>query len=299
MIADAIGSVKAQTRAPVEILVIDDGSTDGSADIAEKSGARVIRLPCNRGNSAARNVGIRASSGDAIAWLDSDDYWEPHHLATVASLLDAYPQAAVASAAVRFLGEECRVWYGNVPDGPPSDVLRPAFYNTAVPMTTSVVRREALLAAGGFEESERCAVDFDLWLRMAMRFQFVATREITANYRLHPGQISANPERQWEATYRFRRSAIDTIMNTGQSALADELSALFRTRWQTDVWAAWDSEDRAWLRRLTGLSALVPGITRSQRRKWLLRSYISPRALHLIRSCREFPTWLGWQRAVQ
>jgi len=120
IIREALSSVHAQTRSPLETIVIDDASADGTADVAEREGARVIRLEQNRGAAAARNEGIRAARGDAIALLDSDDYWEPHHLATVASLLERHPEAAAAGTAVRFVGTKSGVWKGRIPEGPPT-----------------------------------------------------------------------------------------------------------------------------------------------------------------------------------
>lgn len=285
-IGEAIASVHAQTRVPLELIVVDDASTDGSAEIAERAGARVIRLPENRGNSFARNAGIQAALGDAIAWLDSDDYWEPHHLATVAALLDAYPDAAVASAAVQFVGSRSGVWYGSVPEGAPTNVVRQAFYATMIPMMTAIVRRSALTAIGGFDETERVAVDFDLWLRLSCRHNFVATHEITANYRCHPDQISASPERQWHATYRFRKRVLDQLARDGDIALVAELSEIFRRRWQDDLWSAWEEGRTEWLRLLVILASLVPDAPRSVRWKWAFRSRIPMRAVPLLRGCR-------------
>lgn len=285
-IRDAINSVYSQTRAPLELIVVDDASTDDSADVAERAGATVIRRPRNAGNAAARNVGIHAASGDAIAWLDSDDYWEPQHLSIVAALLDAYPEAGVASAAIRLFGTRSEVWYDKPPDEAPRSMLRRAFYSTPIAMITAVVRRDALLAVGGFDESERWAEDFDLWLRLAHRYSFVASREITANYRWHPAQLSAAPVRQWEATYRVRKRFLDAIRETGDKATSSDLSNIFRLRWEEDVQGAWDSDGIEWLRRLVQLGGLVPDLDPSLKRKWTLRSRIPKPALHFIRALR-------------
>lgn len=295
-VAEAIASAFAQTRPALEVLLVDDGSTDASAEIAERAGARVIRLPTNAGNAAARNIGIRAASGDAIASLDSDDYWEPNHLSTVAALLDKYPDAAVASSAIRFFGSKSGTFHSHVPEGPPTDALRAAFYGTAIPLITSVVRRDALLAVNGFDESERCAIDFDLWLRLARRYKFVASRDITVNYRWHANQISASPERQWEATYRFRKRALDEIRSAGEAELTAELSALFRMRWQEDVQSAWDTDSTRWLRRLMELAQMVPGLPRDIKRKWKLRSRIPTPVVAMVSAWNTRRANLGVRR---
>jgi cellulose synthase/poly-beta-1,6-N-acetylglucosamine synthase-like glycosyltransferase len=91
---EAIESARQQTRAPLEIVVVDDASSDASADVAAAAGACVYRMPANGGPSAARNLGIREARGDYVAMLDADDSWEPHHCATVAGLLDATRRGA-------------------------------------------------------------------------------------------------------------------------------------------------------------------------------------------------------------
>ena len=284
IIGEALSSVHAQTRSPLETIVVDDASTDGTADVAEREGARVIRLAHNRGAAGARNEGIRAAAGEAIALLDSDDFWEPHHLATLVSLLEENPDASAAGSAVRMVGARTGVWKGRIPEGPPTIVVREAFKDWLTPTSTTVVRREALLAIGGYDESERYSEDFDLWLRLARRFRFIASREITGNWRLHDGQVSTNVEPQWFARYKFRIRAIQDITREGDLALAKELSEILRTHWANDVQAAWDKERTVWLKQLVSLAPLVPGLPRSQRLRWQLRSRIPEQARPMCRA---------------
>lgn len=285
-IAEAVRSAATQTRPALEIIVVDDGSTDDSVHVAENAGARVVRMTANRGNAAARNAGIHAASGDAIAWLDSDDYWDPHHLETVAALLDLYPDAAVASSAVRRVGAASGTWYCSVPEGPPSNVFRKAFYDWIIPSITTITRRDAILAAGAFDESERFAVDFDAWLRLARRHKFVASREITASWRWHDAQLSGSLTRQLEATYRSRARMLRDVTSSGDTELASELALLFRTRWEQDVQSAWDASNREWLHRLVELSRLVPELSRPVVRKWAVRSRIPRAVVNAVRAYR-------------
>ena len=284
MIKEALSSVRAQTRAPLETIVVDDASSDETAEVAEHEGARVIRLPENRGAAAARNEGMRAAHGEAIAWLDSDDYWEPHHLATLATLLEENPEAAAASSAVRFVGAKSGVWKGRIPIGPPAVVIREAFKDWLAPTITTMVRRDALLAVGGFDESERYSEDFDLWLRLARRFRFVASSEVTGSWRWHSEQLSVDSERQRFAAYRFRLRTIEDIKREGDLSLAGELSEILRVCWVNDVQVAWDKGRTAWFKQLVRLASVVQNLSATERVMWELRSRIPEEARPFFRA---------------
>lgn len=92
----AVGSALAQELAPVEVLVVDDGSTDDTAGRAEAAGARVIRQSANQGAAVARNIGLAAANAPRVALLDADDTWTPGHLSAIAAAFTAVPQAKVA-----------------------------------------------------------------------------------------------------------------------------------------------------------------------------------------------------------
>lgn len=211
---EALRSIAAQTRPPHEVIVVDDGSTDRSAEIAARHGATVIRQPC-RGDGAARNAGIRAASGDVVASLDADDRWLPHHLERVCALLEDHPDAAAAFGAVQQFGDRSEYIRGWVPEGAPVMLVEAAFKDWLHTTIGSIVRREALERIGGFDERERFAKDFDLWLRLARTERFVATHEVTAEYRRHASQMSARRWKQMAAVYRYRRAFVDRLVADG------------------------------------------------------------------------------------
>ncbi len=103
-LGEALQSALAQTRPPDEIIVVDDGSEDDSAAVAESLGVRVIREP-HRGVAATRNVAWRAARGELIAWLDSDDLWTPDKIAVQAGYMEAHPEAAITFTHQRVLFE--------------------------------------------------------------------------------------------------------------------------------------------------------------------------------------------------
>jgi len=299
-IEQAVASARAQTRAPREIIVVDDASTDDTAEVARRAGARVVRLERNQGCSTARNAGIHAAGGDAIAWLDSDDFWEPNHIAVVAGLLDRYPEAAAASSAVRLVGSRSGVWVGRIPEGPPSNVFRRAFFDWLSVPTSTIIRRDALLRVGGWAENERYSSDFFLWMQLARFYPFVCTYEVTANWRWHTEQLSASQERQWHARYRFRHIVLEQLKADGEVARYEELAELFRVIWANDLQSAWDEGRNGWLKQLLKLSVLVPNAPQDVYRRWTIRSRIPVRVrplLHELSRLRRAS--LGGRRAAQ
>ncbi len=189
----ALESVVAQTL-PVEVVVVDDGSTDATFEVFEaarrRAGAshwRYVRQQ-NAGPSAARNHAIRIARGDWVALLDADDYWYPRKLERQIAFLRSHPDAAVACGGVDTedeRGERRRLlpavngYFG----------WRELLVENVVFSPTPLARREALLAAGGFDETRRLAEDWDLWLRMAERFRMAAQPLALACYSDGPGGL--------------------------------------------------------------------------------------------------------------
>lgn len=252
---EALSSVQAQTRSAYEIIVVDDGSTDDSVKIARAHGARVVAQN-NLGEGAARNAGIRACSGELVASLDADDRWHPHHLATVAGLLDANPDAVGAFGAVQRFGSDTGLVRGCVPPGPPAVMMEEAFREWLHTTISSVVRRDALVDLGGFDEQERSAVDFDLWLRLAKAHKFVATYEVTAEWRMHPAQQSAHQWKQLAAVYRFRRRFIDAL-HAEDDPRGLHFERLFNRVWVKEVAARLRTREYRSLVTLVGGARMV------------------------------------------
>jgi glycosyltransferase involved in cell wall biosynthesis len=184
---EAIGSVREQDWSDLEILVVDDGSTDGTADEAYGAGVRVIRQE-NAGPSVARNRGIEEARGALVALLDSDDRWAKGKLAAQVPLFDD-PGVVLSYAreqAEDLTGRELHIRPKRLPSG---DVLRPLLRGNFVPTSTVVVRRDAVREAGGFDAGMTHSEDWDLWLRLAARGRFAPAPEILSFYRLHDEQL--------------------------------------------------------------------------------------------------------------
>jgi glycosyltransferase involved in cell wall biosynthesis len=261
-LAEAIKSVQSQTRPVDEILVVDDGSTDDSAAIARGLGAEVLSLPKNLGAGPARNHGLCHVQSDLVAWLDADDYWLDHHVATLVPLLERYPQAVAALAAVRVLaGEEIHINRGYVPPGEPAKVLLSAYRDWLHLIIGCIVRRNALLEIGGFDESERFSEDFDYWLRLAYKHPFVSTHEVTSCWRHHPGQQSRFYEAQLRAAYRYRRRFRDRVRQDGNDELAEGLDRETLDIWRKDLQEAWDEGKLKQFWTVHSLGVGLPNLT--------------------------------------
>lgn len=182
LIARALASVAAQELPPREVIVVDDGSTDRTAEVARRAGAHVICMPERSGSGPARNAGIAAATTEWVAFLDSDDEWWPQHLRR--ALKHAGPHAMVAMAAVATSGR----WQGSPDPGArrigPVDMLVPS---ALVVTSGTVVRRRVLTEAGGFRPLAR-AQDLDLWLRVLERGSGVTVGEATVTYHEHATQ---------------------------------------------------------------------------------------------------------------
>ncbi|WP_296750609.1 glycosyltransferase family 2 protein [Thiobacillus sp.] len=204
----AIRSVLAQEGLN-ELIVVDDGSTDGGAERVEyfargDARIRMLRQP-NAGVSAARNRGVRASAADYVAFLDADDLYLPGFLQQIAALAERYPEAALFGTAYRrFSGDAAQALAANDP-GRQIDEDRsvPAFFEEwargSFFFTSSVcVRRRALLELGTlFPEGERLGEDQDVWFRLAERHPVAASTRVLALYRVDvAGSLTASTELQ-------------------------------------------------------------------------------------------------------
>jgi len=193
----ALGSLAMQRRHPDEVLFVDDGSSDGSADIAERWSAilpiRVLRLTSNQGSWAARNAAVDSTDADLIALLDIDDIWLPDHLAV---LLAAYVErpGLITANAMMWVEEQAlgRPWNARRPVPPASQQVEQLLLENYV-FTGSLFSRDLCRSVGGFRSFTLGCEDWDLWLRMVAAGTTVIRTDLpTALYRLHDDSLSAN-----------------------------------------------------------------------------------------------------------
>lgn len=192
-LAQAIESVLRQTIDDWELVVMDDGSTDQTREVvAPYTRDPRIRyhVQSHQEGAAARNHGIRVSSGRYVAFLDADDVWLPEKLERQLRLLQAHPEAGLCYTLTRRIDAAGRVldaaW---PPGGYEGDVVAPLVRGSFIILSTVVVPRACGDRVGWFDESLPAfgAEDFDLWLRLARRYPVVCVREELILYRRHEG----------------------------------------------------------------------------------------------------------------
>lgn len=195
-ILDAIASVRAQTFAAWELIIIDDGSRDDSAAVARSVADPRIHVLAqeNRGSAAARNTGLAAARGAYICFLDSDDAWDPGFLDTMHRALADRDDAVLAYCGWQNTG----ITGGRgkpfiPPDYDSLDRAEVLLGGCRWPIHAALVRREAIDRAGGFDGSLQASVDYDLWLRVAPQGRLVLVPKVLAYYQHHEGvQITKN-----------------------------------------------------------------------------------------------------------
>jgi glycosyltransferase involved in cell wall biosynthesis len=188
---EAVGSVLAQTYHDFEIIVVDDGSTDADTcallDAYDRPATRVIRAP-HAGLAAARNLGISHATGEYLCALDADDRLEPAYFAKAVPLLDADPSLTFVSCWLRTFGDEEWEWT-------PSEWALPGLLWEDTILTAALVRRDAVLAAGGYDEQMPVQghEDWDLWLTLVERgHRGTIIPEVLFNYRRRAGSMSSH-----------------------------------------------------------------------------------------------------------
>ncbi len=192
---EAIESALAQTYTPLEIVVVDDGSTDDTFAVAQSYGDRVVavRQP-NAGLSAARNAAIRASNGAFVVLLDSDDKLLPSGVASRVRFLLEDPEVAIVTGYYREMDAEGTL-LPRIPELR-KPTAQPALYQTVRrnwgPPVGWTIRRSALERCGLFDPLLRSCEDWDLLIRLSSRYGFAYDPEVGAHYRQLPGQMSRN-----------------------------------------------------------------------------------------------------------
>lgn len=207
-VAKAIESALGQTHPSVEVVVVDDGSTDDSAQVCARFGDRIrlVRQP-NRGLSAARNAGVEAATGEYVTLLDADDMLLPACLARRVTLLDVDPKLGLVAGWFREIDAD-----GNLIERTPEvrQVWREAPFRQAVrrnwgPPVGWTFRRDAYFRVGGFDPLLRSCEDWDFVIRIASRYGIGYDTEPSVLYRKSEGQMSSHHHTMLDAAERVHQ----------------------------------------------------------------------------------------------
>ncbi len=214
MLHDAIDSVLAQTYRDFEIIVVDDGSDDGTAEkIAARYGSAVrVLTQARRGVAAARNLGVKCSRGAYLAFLDSDDMWRPRKLEIQMGFMQTEAPSQICQTEEIWIRNGVRVNPKKRHRKPSGDIFRASLDLCLVSPSAALMTRELFERAGRFDESFPVCEDYDLWLRIALDHPVPLIAEpLVVKRGGHADQLSRST---WGLD-RFRVRAIKKLLDSG------------------------------------------------------------------------------------
>jgi len=296
----AVGSVLSQTCADLELIIIDDGSTDSTAgEIAEIDDPRIVFRPVEHGGlPQARNTAAGAAHGRYIAFLDGDDLWVPGILQRQVEFLEANPSAVLSFTSMKMideygqdLGRSIQGWSGTLDF---SELLTEDLIGTGA----VVMRRELLDTVGFFDEELERGSDHDYWLRVALAYPtgIFGFPEVGLLYRQRAGQLSADWRRKERAWHRLlekmrRLAPVESVQVAGR-ACANLDRALAAIAYE-------NSELLSALRLFLRALKREPWFLISDKRTWLLGSALLSACVLPSRIHHRAEQWLRTARAYR
>jgi len=211
-LTDAIESVLGQTYSRVEVIVVDDGSTDATSNIASAyRDVRYVRQE-NQGLARARNRGLRGTVGECVVFLDSDDRLRPRAVELGVGALKRSTGAAFCYGWSDFIAADGTFLAHSSRESVEGDHYLPLLRGHFIPNPAAMMfRREALEAAGGFRVEVKGVEDYDLCLRLARLYGVTACREVVADYRQHGANMSRNVGGMSESMLRVLQSQVPYV----------------------------------------------------------------------------------------
>lgn len=213
-VGDAIRSALAQTYPRLEVVVVDDGSTDGLTDALQPFRGRIkLVIQPHQGLSAARNRGIRETEAELIALLDADDRWHPDKVRRQVAALASRPDCCLVYTARQLVDktgasvQEGTTWY-RVPPEPVQGECLIELVRANRLMSSSVLFRRAALGTVWFDEGLAACEDWDLWLRLAESYQFAYIDEPLTDIRVHDSNMQLDANQMYESSVQVRELVV-------------------------------------------------------------------------------------------
>lgn len=232
----AIESVLDQSVLPAEILVVDDGSTDAPDKVTGRfAGVRLYRQD-NRGLAAARNAGLRETSGEFLVFLDADDLLLPQSLASGVALLAQHPDAAFSYGGYRRLYADGRTYPAEYHQAQTDCFAQFLSHNPVGMHGTVMYRRHAIEAAKGFREDLAASEDYDLFLRLCRDHRAVSQSGFLADYRQHDCNMSRNSAMMLRWTLEVLHARAEDAKRLGLDDVLAKGSRSWR-EYYAGVWA--------------------------------------------------------------
>jgi glycosyltransferase involved in cell wall biosynthesis len=235
---EALNSVLGQGYEPIEVVVIDDGSTDDTLDVAARYGSRIKLLTqSNAGPAAARNRALQETSGEYVAFLDGDDLWLPGKLEAQTRFLAKRPEVRVlytgfkawrTDASGRF---PCPMDFATTLPGDTIDedgsgwIYHKLLFDSLIHIIAAVVHKSVFEEVGLFDDGLSTGSDYDFWIRVSRKFEIFKLANVYALYRIHPNSITHRPQAK-NNHYALVTRALRTWGPIGPDGTAADLRAL-------------------------------------------------------------------------
>lgn len=246
----AIESVFAQTYSPIELIIVDDHSEDGTSEVCQDPRIRYIYIPKeeSRGGNYARNLGIKASKGEYCAFLDDDDYWLPTKIEKQVSLIERMDCELVHCGKRREIVKSVGIEYRDTLPNPRhwGDMHKKILQTICTTTTTNILaKRQALIDVGMFDENLRFWQEYELTIRLAQRKPFYFVNEPLSVYRVdtRDSHRLTNKYYEWKKAVRY--------IHQKHAALYSQLSLIEKYKVKCLVWR--DASSRCKASGLYGL----------------------------------------------